>query len=63
MAIIPDCLGREALEAGVGHQVKLAGMSRQDAEQQVLLLVNTIGLVMVKNRRIMRNNSQSLVTG
>lgn len=27
----PDGLGGEALEAGVGHQVELAGVSRQDA--------------------------------
>ena len=30
---LPDGLGCKALEAGVGHQVKLAGVRGQDAEQ------------------------------
>ena len=34
---LPDGLGGKALEAGVGHQVKLAGVRSQDAEQQFII--------------------------
>ena len=39
---LPDGLWGEALEAGVGHQVKLAGVCRQDAGQKLYFKASKI---------------------